>query len=179
MNIVRDKRIPMNKNKPKTFLGRIVVFLLLMEDGILIGLFLIMLGMATVQILLRNFFSTGIVWGDVMLRIIILWIGLVGAMVASRKGDHISVDLIARYLPQQLKGLVKGICALVTALVCTVVAYYSLQFVFREFEEGGIAFAKMPVWVCEAIIPLAFTAIALRYFITSFNNLTAFLKSPD
>ena len=167
----------MSKNLHESFLNRVPRFLLRLEDGILVLIFLLMVGIAVTQIVLRNFFSTGIVWGDVMVRILVLWIGLVGAMIASRKGNHISIDLVARYLPKRMKGLADGLCAFFTSLVCAVMVYFSLQMVLREFEEGGTAFAEIPFWICEAIIPLAFTIIALRYLILAFNNFTTTLKS--
>ncbi|MFC1824370.1 TRAP transporter small permease [Thermodesulfobacteriota bacterium] len=167
----------MTEEQHPPFLNRTSRFLLRLEDGLLVLLFLLMLAMAVTQIVLRNFFGIGIVWGDVMVRILVLWIGLVGAMVASRKGNHISIDLVARYLPKRMKGLADGLCAFFTSLVCAVMVYFSLQLVLREFEEGGTAFAKIPFWICEAIIPLAFTIIALRYLILAFNNFTTTLKS--
>jgi len=50
------------------------------------------------------------------------------------------------------------------------VAYYSLQFVQSEFAYGGESFAKVPIWLCESIIPFAFMVISLRYFLLSFIN---------
>jgi hypothetical protein len=46
-----------------------------------------------------------------------------------------------------------------------------------EFADGGIAFAQVPIWFCEAIIPFAFTVISLRYFLLSFLNLKKIFNS--
>jgi len=66
---------------------------------------------------------------------------------------------------------------LFTAFICMIVAYYSLLFVQMEFADGGTAFAQVPNWLCEAIIPFAFTVIALRYFLLSFVNLKKIVNS--
>ena len=42
------------------------------EDAILVGLLLTMIGMAVTQIFLRNLFEAGIVWSDVLVRILVL-----------------------------------------------------------------------------------------------------------
>ncbi len=157
-------------------INRVQKILNRLEDSILIGLLLVMIGMAVLQIFLRNLFGTGIVWGDVLVRVLVLWIGLLGAMVASREGNHISIDLISRYLPERAKNAVSCIVDLFTAFICVTVAYYSLRFVLMEFEDGGMIFDQVPVWICEAIIPFALFVIALRYFILSFNNLTKIVK---
>ncbi len=141
------------------------------EDGILVGLLLLMIGLAVTQIFLRNLFDSGIVWSDILVRILVLWVGLLGAMVASREGNHINIDLLDRYLPERAKPVVSTVVQLFTALICTVAAYFSLLFVQVEYADGGTLFAQVPAWVCESIIPFAFAVIAVRYFMLSFENL--------
>ena len=166
----------MNEKSSNSFLERAQRILYRVEDSILVGLLMSMIILSVLQICLRNFFETGIVWSDVLVRILVLWLGLIGAMVASRKGNHINIDLIDRYLPERAKIVVSLIIELFTTLICLIVAYYSLQFVQMEFVDGGRAFAKVPTWVCEAIIPFAFTVIAIRYFILSFLNFKKVVK---
>ena len=161
----------MNKHKDMSFSKRVQITLHRLEDAILVGLLLIMISMAVTQIFLRNLFQAGIVWSDVMVRILVLWVGLIGAMVASRQDNHITIDILNRYMPERAKIYANFVIKLFTALICTIVAYYSLLFVQIEFADGGMAFAQVPTWLCEAIIPFAFTVIALRYFLLSFMNL--------
>ncbi|OQX25075.1 MAG: hypothetical protein BWK80_17555 [Desulfobacteraceae bacterium IS3] len=141
------------------------------EDAVLAGLLLLMIGMAATQIFLRNFFEGGIVWGDVLLRILVLWIGLAGAMIASRDGRHINIDVMTRYLPEGIRIIVMCAAELFTAGICSLVGYYSIRFVQAEFEFGGKAFAQIPVWLCQIIIPFAFIVIAIRYFILAVSRL--------
>ncbi len=98
-------------------------------------------------------------------------------MGASRQGNHITIDILDRYLPAHAKKVADFVVELFTALICTVVAYYSLMFVQMEFTDGGMAFAQVPNWLCEAIIPFAFTVIALRYFILSFISFKKIVES--
>ena len=150
-----------------------------LEDGILVGLLLLVIGMAVTQIVLRNLFEGGIVWGDVLVRVLVLWIGLFGAMVASRKDNHICIDVASRYLPKRVKGIINCVAALFTAMVCSVMVYYSLLFVQMEFEGGAMAFARVPAWACEAVIPFAFAVIALRYFVLTLISFTETVKTPS
>jgi TRAP-type C4-dicarboxylate transport system permease small subunit len=140
------------------------------EDVMLVTLLLMMSGMAVMQIILRNIFESGILWGDTFVRILVLWVGLVGAMAASRKNEHISVDIIKQYLPKRWKDSVSSIVMFFTALVCLVTAGYSLKFVLSEFEYSGVAFAHVPLWICMVIIPFAFMVIAVRYFLQSISH---------
>ena len=44
---------------------------------------------------------------------------------------------------------------------------------------GDLAFAQVPYWACEAILPLAFLIIAVRYFIQFVLTLTRGLKAAS
>ncbi len=140
------------------------------EDSILVGLLSLMIGLAVAQIFLRNLFDAGFLWGDVLVRILVLWIGLAGAMVASRDGKHINIDIVTRYLPVKVKKIVNCVIELFTGVICTIAAWYGLKFVQMEYQYGGQAFANIPVWLCESVIPFAFTVIAVRYFVLSFMS---------
>jgi len=118
-------------------------------------------------------------WGDILARILLLWVGLAGAMVASRRGNHININILSRYLPKRAENTVKSAVEFLAAAVCAVAAFYTFRFVKIEFEEGGMAFAQVPIWVCEAIIPIAFIVIALRYFMLSVITFLKLTKSSS
>jgi TRAP-type C4-dicarboxylate transport system permease small subunit len=137
------------------------------EDSVLIGLLLLMIGLAVFQIILRNLFDSGMTFGDELIRILVLWISLVGAMVASRNNSHINIDLVSRYLPDSVKRLSTVLVGIFTSFICAVTAYFSLNFVLMEKSEGIIAFSGIPAWACESVIPLAFAVISFRYLLLS------------
>jgi TRAP-type C4-dicarboxylate transport system permease small subunit len=100
---------------------------------------------------------------DQMLRLLVLWVAFLGAIAASREGKHIHVDAIARWLPVRVKSGVVALTDIFTLSVCLVLAWQSLRFMQSARESGEMAFASLPVWVAELILPLGFTLIALRY----------------
>lgn len=169
----------MNKQSRKSFLERSRTIIYRVEDSILVGILVLMIVLSVLQIFLRNFFGGGIVWSDVLVRVLVLWVGLIGAMVASRDGNHINIDIMNRYLSGRVKFVVKFAIELFTGIICLVVAYYSLQFVQIEFAYGGESFAKVPIWLCESIIPFAFMVISLRYFLLSFINFKNIIEFPS
>ena len=169
----------MNDLPRKSFLERFQRVIEHVEDSILVGLLLLMIFMAVLQILLRDVFATGIVWSDVLVRILVLWVGLVGAMVASRQGRHINIDIMDRYLSERAKIVARFVVEFFTALICLIAAYYGLRFVQMEFSMGGRAFAKVPSWLCESIIPFAFMVMAVRYILLSVNNFKNIVESKS
>ena len=119
------------------------------------------------QILLRDIWHTGISWADPALRVLVLWIALLGAMTATRDGNHIKIDVIPRYLPPVLRSHSARIADLFAALVCALMAWQAIRFVHLEFAEGITLFASVPAWTCELILPLGFGVMAIRFLLAS------------
>ena len=67
------------------FLNKINNWISLLEDWILVSIVLFMVLMAFLQVILRNIFDMGIIWGDILLRHLVLWIGFIGASLATKK----------------------------------------------------------------------------------------------
>jgi TRAP-type C4-dicarboxylate transport system permease small subunit len=133
------------------------------EDGLIVAVLLFMVLMAVLQIVLRNFFGTSLVWIEPFLQNAVLWIGLLGAMIASRRDEHIRIDIASQYLPQRFQRWLAVLVDLFTVGVCVLVAWHSVFFVYDEMQYGTAGFAQIPSWVLQAIIPIGFTLIAGRY----------------
>ena len=144
---------------------RLLTWVHRLEDGLIVLVVLMMVVLAVAQIVLRNVAGTGLVWADPLLRNAVLWIGLLGAMIASRKDEHIRIDLAGSFLPERLRPWLTGVVDLFTAGVCLLTAWYGLDFVIDEREFGGSGFAGIPSWLLQAVIPLGFAVIALRYLV--------------
>jgi TRAP-type C4-dicarboxylate transport system permease small subunit len=134
-----------------------------LEDAVLALLLATLILLASLQIGLRSLLGTGLPWIDPTLRVLVLWLGMLGAVAASRDGSHISIDVLSRLLPARGRAAVTAGTALFTAVVCAIVAWHGGRFVASEFEYASAAFSGIPAWTLEAIIPFAFGAIALRY----------------
>ncbi len=134
-----------------------------LEDAVLALLLGALVGLASLQIGLRTFFDTGLPWIDPTLRVLVLWLGLLGALAASRDGRHIRIDAVSRLFSERAKAGVTAGTSLFAGVACAVVAWHALRFVGSEFEYATTTFSGIPAWALESIIPFAFGAIALRY----------------
>lgn len=146
------------------------------EDGLLILLLGLMIALAGAQILLRNFFDTGIDWTPPLLRLLVLWLALLGGMAATRADNHIAIDVISRFLPIRLRRLADAATRLFTTVVCAIIAWHAAQFVWMEYQDGMILFGRMPAWSGEIIIPIGFAAIGMHNLFTFFADLLFFLR---
>lgn len=133
------------------------------EDVVLASLFIAMLLLAVLQIILRNVFDTGIFWADPLLRVMVLWLGMFGAMYATRRRRHINIDVLHHYLGEDSRRHVDRLSNLFSAFICLLCCYYSVAFLYLEYLDGTIAFSGIPTWLTYSIIPVALVIMALRF----------------
>lgn len=148
------------RNEQVKFLLR---FIHALENALLYLLVALLLGLSVYQIVARNGFDSGLYWGDPLLRVLVLWLAMLGAMLASREGGHIKIDVLGHYLPPGAQRAAARVTAAFSAAVCLIAAWYGYLFVADERQYGDIAFANVPVWWCEVIIPLGLAMIGLRF----------------
>ncbi len=146
-------------------LARLIGFITLAENGLLISLLALMVSLAGAQILFRNLLDTSILGVDQLLRLLVLWVALLGAVAASRDARHIGVDVISRWLPPRARAGARVVTDLFTVAVCLLLAWHAVRFVQSERAANELAFGTLPVWLAQLILPTAFALIAMRYLL--------------
>ena len=142
---------------------RLLAFVHRAEDVLLALVLGTIVVLAPLQIFRRNFFDEGWIWADPFLRVLVLWVAMLGALAASRQDRQIAVDVVSKFLSPRSKAIVGILTGCFTAFVCSVVAYHSWLFVAGERAFGSKAFGDVPAWLCQIVIPFAFAAIAIRH----------------
>lgn len=146
------------------------------EDGLLVFLLSAMILLAAAQIVLRNFLDSGFVWIDPLLRVLVLWLGLIGATVATRNNKHIRIDLLSKLFSRNTHRLIQSVIGQISAWTCLVIAWYGFKWIQMDFEDGVTSFAGIPAWMLEVIIPVTFALIGLRYLIMSVGWAQLYLR---
>lgn len=141
----------------------------LFENSLLVAALTAMLLIAIMQIFLRNFFDGGFLWAESFLRILVLWVAMLGALIATRENNHITIDALTRFLPgRKFILLVSNFAA---GTICGVVSWYAFEFVGYEYQDQTVAFANIPTWLCQSILPVGFAGMSLRFLMTSITGL--------
>lgn len=140
------------------------------EDGLLALLLTTMIVLAGTQILMRNLFDSGFVWIDPLLRVMVLWLGLIGATVATRHNKHIRIDLLSRYFSRNTHRLIQVMVGQISAWTCLVIAWFGMDWIRLDYEDSVTSFAGIPAWSVEIIVPFAFALIGIRYFLLSLHS---------
>ena len=137
------------------------------ESALLVLIVSVMVLLAFTQVVLRNLFDQGILWGDIFLRHLVLWVGFIGASLATRQEKHITIDLFGRMVTGRWKSLVQVLTDLFSAGVCLLLARAGWNFVMEERVAGTIIFNNIPAWYFQIIIPAGFLMMTFRFLILS------------
>lgn len=137
------------------------------EDWVLTFLVVFMVLLAGAQILLRNVFDSGFAWAEPVLRALVLWSAMLGAVIATREDQHIGLDFIARFVSGVKLRVARFIALAFAAVLCALMAWHSWGLVQLDREGGTEGVLGVPAWVLELILPLGFGLMALRFLIRS------------
>lgn len=148
---------------------RSLVLLRHIENGLLSALVLLLVVLAGGQILLRDLFHTGLSFADPLMRQLVLWTGMLGALAAVRDDKHIALDVLQRFLQPRAQKATRILTLGFAAVVCAMLAYYCYAMVQVDF--GGATpspLAGLPAWTAELILPAGFGLMALRFVLRAF-----------
>src|SRR5512146_3431158 len=112
--------------------------LLVRLETIFLVIFLsLMVILAFAQVVLRNVFGGGFLWGDPVVRQMVMWSGFMGAAIAASQDRHISIDALTKFLKGRVKNIVSVITSLFAAVVCYYMAGAAWVFMQDEKQSGG------------------------------------------
>lgn len=133
------------------------------ENGSAALALLAMGALPVLELALRTFFETGIPGSTAYVQNLTLWVGFLGAMLASRENRHLSLSTGSLDLPTSSKNFVNAFRAAVCAAVAAGLSWACLDFVRAEMHSpAGIA-GWLPIWAVESILPFAFAIMTVRF----------------
>lgn len=140
------------------------------EQVLIVILLSLMILIAFAQIVLRNLFDTGLSWGDPLVRNLVLWVGFIGAAIATRERKHITIDLVSRGTPSRGKIFIEATTQCFSFVVCVLLVYAAGKFIKNEAQIGTSTFLGIPAWMPQIILPGVFGVMAFRFGLQSVKN---------
>jgi C4-dicarboxylate transporter DctM subunit len=131
------------------------------ENALSIAALSLMAILPVIEMTARQIKWGGIPGSPVVVQQLTLWIGLLGAALAARSGNLLSLSA-ATLLPERWRAPARIISSAVLAIVALSLAWASWVFVAVERQGGSMLLTWLPKWVAEIIMPIGFAVIALR-----------------
>jgi len=132
----------------------------IIEDGCSALLLLVMVGVGTLQILVRYVPSDmfDFFWTEELARLLLVWLTFWGATVLQRGGDHISMSIFADMLPGAWQRPLHLLSDVIIVAVLSFLAWYgwtAAQLMLVQQTVGlGITLAvfAFPVSICSLVM---------------------------
>ncbi len=147
------------------------------ENALLVFFVSVMILLAFFEIPLSKFIPMN--RSETLLRHLVLWIGFLGATLATRDERHINIDVLSRFV----KGRKKKVCQIFTnlfsMLITIVFTYASLQVIkdSKEFGETIVIFMEIPTWILQLIFVFGFGLMSFRFLLKSLNLIQNLFQS--
>lgn len=141
----------------------------------LIFLLMAMMLIAVGQIVMRVFFDAGFGWADELIRLIVLWLAMVGSIAACRDNRHIRIDALSHIMSDTTVTAIRILVDLFAAFVCGVIAVQAWSYLQIEIEYEVTVLVDTPAWIAHLIMPAAFVLLAYRFFVVALGQAATLL----
>ncbi len=146
------------------------------ESAALIVLLIGMVLLAFAQVVMRVAFSTGLIWGDILLRHAVLWIGFLGGALGISNNRHITIEAFAHFMSSRTRSAFSIITNLFGAVICVLLASAAVGFVKDEISSGSSVFGTIPSWYPEIIIPIGFSLFVFHFVVRAAGSVEEMRK---
>ena len=147
-------------------LARLERFGRLAENAALVVLLGSLVLLAVGQIILREIFETGFFRADELIKLIVLWLAMVGSIAATRDNRHIRIDALSHLLPDPAVTAVRLFVDVFAAIVCGIVAWQAWRYLQLEIEFEDTVLINVPAWVAHVVVPGAFALMSYRFAVS-------------
>lgn len=129
-----------------------------------------MIGLITLQVILRRFFNSPIAYTDEFSGYLLVAVTLFGLSYAMEKGDHIRVDMgINRLPPAVLRWLRIGWC-LVGIGFSVLLAFETGAYAIESARLGSVSIDSQTLtWPIQALLPVGFGLLGLELLTQLFD----------
>ncbi len=142
--------------------------LIAFEKIIAAGSLFLLLLLAIVQIIARNFFDTGFTHVDVISRHLILFIIFMGAALVSEQNRHIKIDVLVPLLDtEQQEKLIRPLLVL-CGIISGIFSWYSVGFWLDEWQYAP-SNERWSVYLA-LILPIGFAILSLHLFLLTITG---------
>ncbi len=149
------------------------------ELYMLVSLLGLLTGLAFLQVVLRNFFNSGIIWLDPLLRHMVLWILFFGAAQATRQQKHLNIDVITRILKGKAKCAASIVINLVSLIVIIILTKGAWDYVAAQYSNGTVLILGIKLWIFQIVIPFGLFLIGYRFLLHLIESVIDLIKGKS
>ena len=134
--------------------------------------------LAVGQIAMRLIFSSGFIWADELIKLLVLWIALVASIAASRSDRHLRIDILSNFVAEKYARAPRIIVDAFAAIMCGILAWQSWRYIQLTIEFEDTVLVDVPAWIAYGLLPLSFALMCYRFVLLTISQLLRVFR-PD
>jgi tripartite ATP-independent transporter DctM subunit len=123
---------------------------------------LLLLAIMPVIDIIMRLFGTGILNSQGIQVHLLLVLGILSGMICTRSREHLSIAIVQYIKNEKAKNIISVASALLSAFICTIVAWTSVSFLYIWLTPWQII-GFIPDQIIALIMPLGYLVMALRF----------------
>ncbi|MEK7388937.1 MAG: TRAP transporter small permease subunit [Elusimicrobiota bacterium] len=149
----------------KERLRRLEELLAAAEGALLVAFLTVMVLLAFAQVVLRHF-GAGLLWGETVLKHLVLWTGFLGAALAAKSEKHFAWDASQFAASHGLRRVLRLTSSLAGAAICALLLQASWHYFLDDRASGStlvtIGALHVPSYVAAAALPSGFLLVLIH-----------------
>lgn len=119
-----------------------------------------MVAILIAHVIARYIFNNSLTWSEELLKILLVWFGLLSVSVLAARREHVSIVVFKEHMPKKVAGFLTKITQVITVLICLVVIYVGIKYVLSAGYRPTPAL-RLPYGYAYAAIPVSFVFVTL------------------
>lgn len=152
-------------------------------------------GLTVAVFLLKQQFPNGVTWGSRVSLACMLWVGFLGASIATHQKRHLALEMGEKIWPRPIARYARALALLLTAAMCVFLVWLSWKSLaghYRDWahdRDAGLPVrdaeriaghnTNIPVWFVLLIFPYTFGMMAIRFVGIAIAAATGTEKPPE
>jgi len=120
-----------------------------------------------VDLTLRYFFNSPLLWGTEVTEILLLYITFLGMAWVFKEDGHVVIDVFTGQVTGRKKKILNGVSYFLVGIVAAVLVYYGFYTVYDHFRRGVFnpTVIETPIWLIIIVIPVGSVPLFLEVLI--------------
>jgi len=127
-----------------------------------------------IDLVLRYFFSSPLLWGTEVTEIMLLDITFLGMAWVFKEDGHVVIDVFTSKVTGRKKKALNGISYFLTGIVSAVLVYYGFSATYDHFNRGVFnpTIMETPIWLIIIVIPIGGIPLFLEVLVKGWKLVT-------
>ncbi len=141
------------------------------EEGTCAIMLIFMAGLAFINVVVRYLTNFSFAFTEELLVNLFVWITLLGASIATRRGSLLGVTYLFDRFPPKLQKAAVVFIAGCGVVLFTLLALHGTEMVRSEFRSGMTTYSMaLPMWIFGMAIPVCAVILILRTIQKAFED---------